>query len=437
MDAKTELPYQHLIRLRYLQGDRSAAMETYRRCVEMLRRELDLGPSEPTRQLAQSIQQHEAARRVPSPPPVPGVPLRVVCPPVLAGREREWAAMEQAWATRRPMLLEGEAGIGKSRLMTDFAQTRGPWVLISARLGDQQLPYATHMRNLRAVLSQSPGVRMRPWVRRELSRLLPELETRPLPLPRSPEEKVRLFAAARAFLRTALKGVEVLVFDDAQYMDLESAELGVHLHSEFMEEMIAGRMPVFLNAYRPHEETRPGIRQLMENFAMSGMVVPVPVSRLDRQAVRDMLHGMGEPALERISNELADYTGGNPLFIVETARHLLQSGSFDGSFPASLPPPGRIGIIIERRIRQLPADAVRLAYMFAVARVGFSMEQASGVLGLSVARLTDLWRRLEEAQIIRGSWFSHDLVLEALKGALPEPIRKDLEARIAGNRRVE
>jgi DNA-binding SARP family transcriptional activator len=431
LEPTSETAYRHVMRLCHLLGDRAAALEAYRQCREVLRREFSIEPSEATRELARDIEAHEAVRRMPSPVPRLVLPLTVVSPPVLVGREREWALLEEAWAARRPMLVVGEEGIGKTRLMADFARDRGRQVAFSARPGDRLLPFSTHARTARGLLALQPGTWLTSWVRRELSRLVPELEPAPLPLPRSPEEKARLFQAVVELLHATLRGVDILLFDDLQYMDRESLELGIYACAELREEIAAGHIPVVINARRPFEPGQPQAREPRAGFTAEGFVARVAVGPLDRAAVRQMLRTMGQPALERIADPMADYTGGNPLFIVETVRHLLQSGSFDGSFPASLPPPGRVSAIIERRVRNLPHEALRLAWVFAVARADFNVELASAVLGIPVDQLAHPWRFLEEAQVIRGRAFSHELLAEVLLATLPEPIRQSMEERIA------
>lgn len=434
LEPTAETAYLHMMRLHHSLGDHTAALEAFRRCQEMLKREFGALPAEPTREMARAIERAQAARQLPSVPAQPAIPMSVMHPPVLAGREREWALMEEAWAARKPMFVDGESGIGKSRLVRDFGASRGRSMVIDARPGDRHVVFATHTRSLRRVVGAS-GVQPQGWVRREMSRIVPELEAEPLPLPANPQERARLFSAVIDYLRGALRSVDVLIFDDGQYVDRDSAELGIQVHAEFRDEMAAGRFPLIINAYRTSGVRDEWERQLIQSVIDSGLMLRVPVGRLDPEAVRVMLRGMGVPVLERFSNEIADYTGGNPLFIVETARHLLQSGMLGGGFPAPLPPPGKVGAIIEQRLRRLSDEALGLARVFAVARTDFSVEMAAEVLGCSVDSLVAPWRALEEAHIFQDRWFVHDAVGEVLLATMPEAIRDALATRIAEYRR--
>jgi DNA-binding SARP family transcriptional activator len=429
-ERTSELAYQHLMRLHHLLGNRAAALNAYRQCQEMLRREFDVGPSAATLGLARSLNHSEAPQQ--RPPAVrPVLPLSACQPRVLAGRERAWSLMEEAWADRRPMFVDGVAGVGKSRLVTEFAHTRGSTILLNARPGDREGgAFRTHMRCLRHVLEQRPEAQPRGWVRKELSRLVPQLEAKPLPPPTSPQERARLFSALTEFLRRALRDVKALIYDDGQYMDKDSAELGLQVHAEFRDEMMAGRFPLIINVYRTTEVRDGWERRLVQSALGSGLMHRVPVERLDTGAVRIMLRGMGDPRLERVAEEMATYTGGNPLFIVETARHLLASGTFDGTFPSTLPPPGRVGTIIEQRLNLLSEEALRLARVFAVARTDFSIQMAAYVLDVPVSHLAKPWRQLEELHIFQDHWFVHDVVGEVILSTLPEAVREALADRI-------
>ncbi|HEX8698164.1 MAG TPA: AAA family ATPase [Myxococcaceae bacterium] len=423
-DRKLESPYRHVMRLLYRLGDRAAALKTYRQCVDMLQKDFDAGPSPETSQLARQIE------RVDPPLQKLAVPLSVVHPPVLVGREREWAQMEEAWAARQPMLVDGESGAGKSRLVSDFAQSRGKCLFINARPGDQDLPYSTHIRSLTELLDQQRDLPMEPWVRRELSRLLPGLQPDPLPPAESPEERSRLVSAIIALLRTALQGVDVIVFDDAQYLDRHSAELGIKVHSEFRSEMQAGRFPLIINIFRTSDAA--GWKEMIQNVLKDGLMQRVTVNRLDIDAIRRMLEVMGAPELS--AEKLMAYTGGNPLFIVELVRHLQRSGSTDGKLPDHLQPSERIRAIILQRLDPLSEEAKRLVRFFAVDRTDFSAELASKVLEVPVDQLAAPWKELEEAGLIQRKWFVHDLMAEVVLETVPEPIREELTRRIALHR---
>jgi DNA-binding SARP family transcriptional activator len=425
LDPDSEEPYQHVMRLLHRLGDRPGALKVFLECQERFRRDMKVDLSPATHALAREI------RSVEVPPVQLVVPLSVEHPRVLAGREHEWRLMTRAWEERKPMIVDGEPGIGKSRLVRDFAHSLGTCLLVEGRPGDKKSRYATHIWNLSELVRTRPDVPMAPWVRRELSRLVPGLQDERLPLPQSPEEHTQLSLAVIEFLRGALEGVKVIVFDNAQYMDRESAELGIQIHMAFSEEMAAGRFPLIINVFRT-SEIGEWEREKIDSVIAEGLMRRVTVGPLDLAAIRQMLDGMGAPELS--AEKLMVYTGGNPLFIVEVVRHLRESGSTGGKVPDDLPPPERIRLMLEQRLKRLSEGALDLAYFFAVARTNFDAVLASKVLEVELKQLEAPWRELEQAEIIKGNWFSNNLIAEVLLTMLSEPRRADLTRRIERHR---
>lgn len=150
------------------------------------------------------------------PAPTAGAPLWsrfMTTAPALVGRTQELALLDRHLAGQGPpLLLAGQPGIGKSRLLQEAAQraeSQGRWVLAGActRVGGQQ-PFAPLLQALQHHLDgRSPADRRHDlrgcaW----LIRLLPELpedEIEPLPgwtLP-SEQERRLMFDAVRCFLR--------------------------------------------------------------------------------------------------------------------------------------------------------------------------------------------------------------------------------------------
>ncbi|HYO69822.1 MAG TPA: AAA family ATPase [Archangium sp.] len=428
LEPTSEEAFQHLMRLHHRLGNRSLALQLLRQCEQVLERELGVRPSAATRQLAHEL---ERAHTPPQgqPPARRELTLAVVHPPVLAGREREWARLEQAWRECRPVFVVGPPGVGKSRLMMDFARSRGRWLLLTARPGDFDVPYATHARGMRTVLRQFPGVVLEDWVRRELSRLVPELGPDALPLPPPPEEKARFFAAIARLLRLTLHELDILAYDDAQYSDPGSSELSFYLLAELQEDMAARRFPLILGSQRIDETVWSGAR--MRQVVDAGQGEWLPIEALGVEAVRTLVRSMEVPALENLSDELARYTGGNPLFVVETAKHLVESGGLDGGVPTVLSVPGRARSILQKRLARLSPEALQLAQVLAVAQADVSMEQASAALETPPRSLVEAWRELEEAALVRGGWFTHDLVGEVLLAGLPTAVRELLAGRLS------
>jgi DNA-binding SARP family transcriptional activator len=211
VDPLHEPAHRALIRLYAWSGDRAAALEQYRNCVRTLGQELGVAPLEETASLYQQVNDGSLAPPEVSAPPRP--PARVEgagAPPELPliGRAEALTVLTDAHAAAQPdgglAVIEGEAGIGKTRLadeLTSHARSRRA-VVLSARCHDDEagLPYGPIVELLREATGTANGVWPDALPAQRLadaSLLLPELaELRqgvpdPLPLD-GPGAQVRL-----------------------------------------------------------------------------------------------------------------------------------------------------------------------------------------------------------------------------------------------------
>jgi DNA-binding SARP family transcriptional activator len=255
-DPLHEAAYRHLIRLHALNDDRASALRVYHTCTTVLQRELAVEPSAATREAYEQLLNAESR-------PSPTVPTTTAFSP-LVGREREWTQMLQAWravaAGGEPhvVMLCGEAGIGKTRLVEELLQwaARQGIACANARCyaAEGQLAYAPVTTWLRA----HPLAPLEDLWLAEVARLLPEvLAQRPdLPRPGALTEawqRQRLFEAlSRAILGTSQP--LLLTIDDLQWCDQDTLEW---LH--FLSRFDRGARLLVVGTYRP-EEIRTTIR---------------------------------------------------------------------------------------------------------------------------------------------------------------------------------
>lgn len=211
---------RQLMRLHYRRGDRSAALAAYERLRHALDEQLGETTAHETQQLNALI---EASLEIPVAPPPP-TPVAVLRPPRLIGREREWTQMEVAWGRGQPVLLVGEPGIGKTRLLGDFSSHQGVVAQVHSRPGDAGVPYAMLARLLRALWPAKrdpawPAASLAEWARAELARVVPELGAPPA----GPLTTLALRRAAEhAIVAAQVTGVAV---DDLQFADAASIEM--------------------------------------------------------------------------------------------------------------------------------------------------------------------------------------------------------------------
>jgi DNA-binding SARP family transcriptional activator/tetratricopeptide (TPR) repeat protein len=427
-DPLDEAAARRLMRLHYLQGERSAALAAYDRLVAALAKAHDARPSPRTCELMETIRaasapQATVVRR--------DIPTSLLRPPRLVGRERERASLRDAWAGQRVFWLLGEAGLGKTRLIGEFAaeaaseRAAAQVLVVSARPSDAGVPYASLGRALRAVLERRPAT-LDPAQRSELARVLPEIESHAAMAAALPGRRLTLHAALEALLRDAhAGGLDAIVIDDLHFADGASLEM---LQGLLLADGVAALRWGF--AQRPAEGDA-AVEALSAALEEEHRVEYVALGPLDEGAMHELVDSLGldryDPAA--LAPLLVRHTGGNPLYALETIKHLIATGA--RSLDDGLPRPPSIRHLIERRLRQLSPSAIGLARIAAIAGVDFSIELAEQVLDTRALALTDPWRELEGAQVLRDFAFAHDLVLEATLAGIPAPIAAHAHGAIA------
>ena len=152
IDELAETIHRALIALYATQGERTTALQQYSRCVEILHRELGVDPLPETRAVYEAARDGKIA---PTPLPVPE-PTWSTLPGLempLTGREEAWHWLEEAYRQEQSggaILIAGEPGVGKSRLMQEFASRQtGPVLVGNCHTGSQALFFQPLVQALR------------------------------------------------------------------------------------------------------------------------------------------------------------------------------------------------------------------------------------------------------------------------------------------------
>ncbi|MFC4454245.1 ATP-binding protein [Deinococcus sonorensis] len=424
LDLLSEDTHRRLMRLLYLSGDRPAALKAYQRCREMLERELGAEPLPETRDLARLIEQGAVGAPVPA---APRIPLSVLRPPLLVGRAAEWAQMEQAWARGQSIMLVGPAGSGKSRLMHDFVASKGVAFRLEGRPGDRAAPFSTAARMLRRVLDRMPpGVEVPGWVMPALAPLVPGVPadlTGNRPDPHMTEALQMMSAIA-----IQVEGAVAAVFEDLHEVDAATTDMGMAMLANHFPLGQPGGLPHFIGSFRA-EELDPHARAVFERFVTAGHSVWIDVPPLDEADVGRLVGSLELPGLSARAEELARFSGGNPLFVLETVRHMIERGALDEAQP--LPLAGKVSGLLSRRLARLSTPALQAARAAAALQSDFDLELVAGVLQAPLLEVADAWEELENAQIVVGERFSHDLMAETLRQETPEGVRRLLNRAAA------
>ncbi len=417
-DALDETAVQRLMKLRYLDGQRAAAIEAFDRFAAELRADHGGVPARATTELLATI-------RAASGPLVPvrsAIPASVLRPPRLIGRDAELRRLHAAWSAGRAFWLLGEAGLGKTRLIAEFVADAFDALIAPARPGDAGVPYASLGRALRALLERRPVLLERAQ-RGELARVMPEIDgvaQGALGL------QLKLQRAIEALLADGQRaGLVGLIVDDLHFADSASLEM---LQALVLSEDLAGLRWGFAQRPADGAVAVEALRTALEEVQQVELLALAP---LNEQQIAELVNSLGIGGLDasKLAPLLARHTGGNPMYALETIKHLIANDAL--TLDNGLPRPASVGHLIERRLRQLSAQALGLARVAAVAGVDFSIELAESVLDVRALALADAWRDLEAAQVLRGNAFAHDLVHEATLAGVPAPIAAHTHGAVA------
>ncbi len=447
LDPLREDVHRALMRLYVARGQRGAALRQYQSCVGFLRRELDVEPEPTTKRLYQEILQQPLLRglagELKSQPTVgsrrgraPSQPGRGHGEVALIGRDAEIArlrrAREDAWSGRsQTMLVTGEAGIGKTRVLEETAAeaTAAGGAVLVGRFNEteQALPFRGWIDAFRSGEVLAGLGDLGAW-RAELCRLFPELG---LP-PRTAGNPVRLLEAMLAVVdQRAARQRLLLVLDDLHWAD----EMSLRLLS-FLGRRLRQRPVLIVGSAREEDliEART-LRQALAELDRDGCLVRLALSPLSQvhtvELVRALLRrGAAETSVERMGAEVWRTSEGNPFVIVETVRELT-----DGArAPGDVVVPRRVRDLVSARLERLTEPARRLAAVAAVIGRDFTfalLQQSAELAPPLVAEgLEELVRRRIMSAVGDGFDFTHDRIRRVVYDGLLEPRRRTLHAAV-------
>jgi DNA-binding SARP family transcriptional activator/Tfp pilus assembly protein PilF len=424
----TEAVVQALLRVAPAAGRVAQALAAYERLCLLLHEELGLAPAAETLQLAHALKGERLAVAPARPvPAAPAVPRAIEQPPRLVGRGTERAQV--ADADSRVLLIGGEPGVGKTRLLED-AWPGARW--LSCREGLEGVPFAPVIEYLS---DHQQGLPELGAFRLDLARLLPALADGELLPPADPlTTRSRVLEAVAHVL---CSGAPAIVVDDLQWADAATRDLLLYL---------ARRPgPPLRLAYRIDELT-PALEALFDALDAAQPVQRLALQPLSAAALTELLADLartpdGPP---RFSAWLHHRVGGNPLFALQTLRALFESGRLQahadgwssdldaiGADYAELEVPSSMAGLVKRRLSGLPEPTRRVLAVVAVLGAALDTERIAQLAGVSAWSAAEAIAQAQAAGLLAGPRFAHDVVRHSVVQGTPQPLRWVLHAGVA------
>jgi DNA-binding SARP family transcriptional activator/tetratricopeptide (TPR) repeat protein len=438
LEPLEEFGYATLIELEGRAGDRAAAVKAFHQCASMLERELDADPSPETVAAYERVLSGARRPGAGEPPPEPRAAAHLV------GRRREQDVLSAAWRASgaRFAALQGEAGIGKSRLadwLCQSVQRSGSPVAVARCVATDQLvalsPLGAWFRH--PALAAAVRGLDEPWQSHAASLTgnpdaAPPRAALSDPLS-SAWHRTRLFEAlARAV--AALPQRTLLFLDDLQWCDAETLDW-----LAFLFRSVPGAPVLVLTAVRVEElAERSQITTTLQILRSLGSVTDIDLAPLSAEEAAELAgRTLGRPLDTDQAARLYQATGGFPLFVVEGAT-LWTDLDRNGQLPSTVVHglPARARAVLEGRLAPLAPATRGLLELAAVVGPDFSLELLAESSDLDetamVAGIDELWRRRLVRASGPGSYdVSHDLIREALLEELSPPRKWLLHRRAA------
>ncbi len=349
LDPLHEDAYQRLMRLHFAAGDRIAALHAYDRCRLMLATHMQTDPTPETVALATRMRTRAPLRRREVAVPMRSPLALLDCP--LLGRTVELSTLITVYHSvqrgqAQVVLLEGEIGIGKTRLATDFlalSEIEGADVLRGQAFETGgQLPYRPLIEALRPRIERenAPDDLLSDTWLAELLHLLPELGDRYPDLSTSKDEKSvarnRLFeAVARLGQALAARAPLILFIDDVQWADVASLDLLHYLARRFAESQTPALLLLTLRV--EEREMRPALTEWRNSMERAVPLTRLQLGSLALEDVIRLLQVCGETTgkdgrqaadLDRFGQWLFAETEGQPFYLMEMLKVLIEHGVF-------------------------------------------------------------------------------------------------------------
>ncbi|MDE2572388.1 MAG: AAA family ATPase [bacterium] len=356
-------------------------------------------------------------------------------PSPLAGRQSELARIERHLQARQEagLLLAGEPGIGKTRLLDEAAARAASRFLVLQGASQRLLappPYEPILGALEQFISGRPpqarvraALRGNPW----LARLLPELAPLCPPelsaLPDQDERRLTFHALADFLVEIAAPRGVLLLLDDLQWACADAFEL--------LETVLRARRIAVIGAYRTNElRTAPALTAFLSGAGSRRLIATQAVGPLPAAASAELADRLLGGATEHVEpsrrQELLRRAGGVPFFLQSCAA-TLRAGSSEL--------PWELCQSIRQRVSELSVLAQALLALVAIAGPGATTGLLRQASRLPEGQLSSAIAEASDAKLLRatreGYRFVHPVIGEVIEADLSQMRRGALRQRVA------
>ena len=446
-DPLHEPVYRLLMDLHAGNNDRAGALKVYQKCVQVLQEELRVEPDKDTKAIYNRLLLND---NVPSASKTLHSGAVHQDPWPLVGRHQEWEALQTCWkysltGSRHFAVIEGEPGIGKTRLAHEFLHwvNKQGYSVAHTRCYEAAgaLTYAPITDLLNTASIRSKLSTLNPVWLSEIARLLPDLLVEeeklapPGPLTEGWQRLKFFEALSRAF--TADGAPKILYIDDLQWCDQETLSwLQYFLHFE-------KGTKVFLMATMRSSEylLNQPLKKLLTDLQREQLLLPIQLLPLDEQETLLLAKQVAnEPEVKDIDIDLYKETEGNPLFIIESIRNSefetkLNTPVLQNSYSSSVISP-KVSQVIAARFAKLSSESREIMNISAVIGREFSFEVLKNASNLVERDVIYALEELMQHYIIReqhsGAFdFSHDKLREVAYAGMSYAKKRWLHRMIA------